>query len=138
MATNNIKVDTMLHRRNSNCSIIITHGYHCFPCARTRKMLKQSSARLVAQSSPKRVTLKMTPKSKKKLSLLQKRNELLRKQNKNCLNKIKLLRQKTSELLSKFENISKESITQKLTEMNCSGHQKTIIEEIVSAAKVIY
>lgn len=79
----------------------------------------------------------MTPKSKKKLSLLQKRNELLRKQKKNCINKIKLLKQSMSELLTKFENVSKESITQKLTEMNCSGYQKTIIEEIVSAAKVI-
>ena len=79
----------------------------------------------------------MTPKSKKKLSLLQKRNELLRKQKKNCINKIKLLKQSMSKLLTKFENVSKESITQKLTEMNCSGYQKTIIEEIVSAAKVI-
>jgi len=42
-----------------------------------------------------------------------------------------------SELLSEFENVSKESISQKLTEMNCSGYQKTIIEEIVSAAKVM-
>ncbi|CAH1710606.1 unnamed protein product [Aphis gossypii] len=126
----------MLHKRNLNCSIIIPHGYYCFPCARTRKMLKQRSARLVAQCSPKRVTLKMTPKSKKKLSLLQKRNELLRKQKKNCINKIKLLRQNMSELMSKFENVSKESISQKLTEMNCSGYQKTIIEEIVSAAKI--
>ncbi|XP_050062894.1 uncharacterized protein LOC126552239 [Aphis gossypii] len=137
LATNNdIIVDTMLHKRNLNCSIIIPHGYYCFPCARTRKMLKQRSARLVAQCSPKRVTLKMTPKSKKKLSLLQKRNELLRKQKKNCINKIKLLRQNMSELMSKFENVSKESISQKLTEMNCSGYQKTIIEEIVSAAKI--
>jgi len=79
----------------------------------------------------------MTPKSKKKLSLLQKRNEILRKQKKNCINKIKLLRQNMSELSSKFENVSKESISQKLTEMNCSGYQKTIIEEIVSAAKVL-
>jgi len=42
-----------------------------------------------------------------------------------------------SESLSKFEKKLKESITQTLTERNCSGYQKTIIEKIVSAPKVI-
>lgn len=48
-----IIVDTMSHKQNSNCSIIIPHGFHCFPCARSKKTLKQHLAKLVTQSSTK-------------------------------------------------------------------------------------
>ena len=42
------------------------------------------------------------------------------------------------QLKSKFDNVSQENIIQKLTEMNCPVYQKTIVQEIVSAAKVLY
>lgn len=42
------------------------------------------------------------------------------------------------QLKSKFDNVSQENIIQKLTEMNYFVHQKTIVQEIISAAKVLY
>lgn len=74
--------DTKFIKRHLNSPIIISNGYHCLTCARAKKYLTRRKAQLLKNYPPKRKTIKTTPKTKKKLVLLQKKNELLRKQKK--------------------------------------------------------
>jgi len=87
----------MLIKRHLNCHIIISNGYHCLICARAKKTLKQRKTQLLNNSS-KRATIKKIPKTRKKFELLQKKNELQRKQKNRCLKKIKLLKKDMDEL----------------------------------------
>lgn len=125
-------------KRHVNCPILISNGFHCLLCARAKKTIKQRKAQLLKRSTPKRVTIKTTPKSKKKLEIIQRRNELQRKQQLRYKNKINLLKQNMDKLQKDFNNMSHNNIEQKLIDMNCSLYQKTIVKEIFYAAKVIY
>lgn len=127
----------MLIKRHLNCPIIISNGYHCLTCARAKKCLTQRKAQLLKNCPPKRVKIKTTPKTKKKLVLLQKKNELLRKQKNSYKKKINLLTKNIETLKSKFKNMSFNNIEQKLIDMNYPAYQKTIVQEIFNAAKVI-
>lgn len=69
----------MLEKRSFSCLIVISQGYYCLQCAKTRKILNQRYNRAALKFSPKRATLITTPKSNEKMLLQLKRNELLRK-----------------------------------------------------------
>jgi len=67
-------------KRHTQCLFLISNNLHCSYCARTIRNVKQKQIRSSLLSSPKRISLKATPKSRKKLVMLQKRNNILRRQ----------------------------------------------------------
>lgn len=133
----NLLSDTMLIKRHLNCPIIIINSYHCSFCTRAKQSINRQISQRLSISSPKRLTIRTTPKSKKNLEILRKNNELQRKQKNRFRKKIDLMRKNMDELQEKIKNTTECSIEQKMNDINCPGYQKTIIKEIFGAAKVV-
>lgn len=127
----------MQMKRHKECLFLISNNLHCLYCARTIRNVKQKQIRSTLLSSPKRISLKTTPKSRKKLIILQKRNNVLRRQKNRFEKQVSSLKKNLLNLQSEYSNISQKSIEEKLIEINCPVNQKIIVQEILSAAKVI-
>jgi len=135
---NSLTVDTMLTKRHLNCPITIINSYHCSFCTKAKKSINRQRAQRFSISHPKRIIIKTTPKSKNRLEILRKNNELQRKQKNRFKNKIDIMRKNMDELQEKLKSTTQYSIEQKMNDINCPEYQKTIIKEIFGAAKVIY
>lgn len=103
---------------------------------RTIRNVKQKQIRSTLLSSPKRILVKTTPKSRKKLVILQNRNNVLRRQKNRFEKQVNSLKKDLLNLQSKYSNISQKTIEEKLVEINCPVNQKTIVQEIFAAAKL--
>jgi hypothetical protein len=69
----------MQMKRHKECSFLISNNLHCLYCARTIRNVKQKQIRSTLLSSPKRISLKTTPKSKKKIDNFTKRKQCSQK-----------------------------------------------------------
>lgn len=96
---NSLTVDSMLTKRHSNCPITIKNSYHCSFCTRAKRSINQQRTQRSSISTPKRLIIKTTPKSKKVLKFCEKNNERQRKQKSRFRNKIDLMRKNTYGLI---------------------------------------